>query len=74
METAISGGFSIEEAQFHLGKSPRTLKIYTAIASLPEDAVAKIPPSILDSQNYSELKWTLMKAHERTKPEFWGKL
>lgn len=75
IEIAINGCFSIIEAQFHLRNvNTNNTKFYMMIVSLPAYMVAKIPPFILESQNYEELKKTITKSHERMKPEFLKKL
>lgn len=54
METAINGWFSIVEAQFYV-RGIRA-KFYTIIASILVETVMKIPASVLDSQNYDDLR------------------
>ena len=65
METAVNGWFTILEAQFHFRNvtSSKT-KFYAVVSSLPAEEVGKLPNSTLASQNYEELKRTLIEVHE----------
>ena len=54
--------------------TPSKTKFYTVILSLPAEEVGKLPNATLTSQDYKELKRTLIKAHEQTKPELLEKL
>ena len=75
METAVNGWFTILEAQFHLRNvTASKTKFYAVISSLPAEEVGKLPNAIFASQDYEELKRTLMEAHEQTKPELQEKL
>lgn len=49
-------------------------KFFKVIASLPAKTVAKIWLSILESLNYKEWKYTIIKAHKRMKSELLDKL
>ena len=60
---------------FSLAKCDRVeTKFYTVMSSLPAEEVGKLPNATLASQNYEELKQTLIEAHEQTKPELLEKL
>ena len=75
METAVNGWFTISEAEFHLRNVMASkTKFYAIISSLPAEEVDKLPNDIIASQNYEELKRTLIEAHEQTKPELLEKL
>ena len=75
METAVNGWFTILEAQFHLRNvTASKTKFYAVISSLPAEEVGKLTNAIFASQDYEELKRTLIEAHEQTKPEFLEKL
>ena len=64
METAVNRWFTILEAQFHLrNMTASKTKFYTVISSLPFEEVGKLPNATLASQNYEELKRTLIEAH-----------
>ena len=75
METVVNGWFTISEAEFHLRNvTASKTKFYAIISSLPAEEVGKLPNHIIASQNYEELKWILIEAHEQTKPELLEKL
>ena len=75
METAVNGWFTILEDQFHLRNvTALKTKFYVVISSLPAKEVGKLPNAILASQDYEELKRTLIEAHEQTKPDLLEKL
>ena len=70
METAVNGWITILEAQFHLRNvTASKTKFYAVVSSLPAKEVGKLPNAILASQDYEELKRTLIEPHEQTKPE-----
>ena len=74
-EAAVSGWFSILEAQFHIKSiTQTTTKYFNALAALPPHVVANIPADILESQNYDQLKGNLVGSFEQTKPELFEKL
>lgn len=60
-------GFLLLKANFILEISPQITKFYS-------NTIAKIPPCILEPQNYKELKKTIIEAYESTKPELLNKL
>ena len=75
MKTAVNGWFTILEAQFHLRNvTASKTKFYAVILSLPSEEVGNLPNAILASQDYEELKRTLIEAHEQTKPELLEKI
>ena len=75
METAVNGLFTILEAQFHLRNvTASKTKFYALVSSLPVEEVGKLPNATLASQDYGELKRTLIEAHEQTKAELLEKL
>ena len=75
METAVNGWFTILEAQFHLRNVMASkTKFYAVVSSLPTEEVGKLPNATLASQNYEELKRTLIEAPERTKSGLLEKL
>ena len=75
METAVNGWFMILEAQFHFQNvTASKTKFYAVISSLPAEEVGKLPNAILTSQDYKELKQTLIEDYEQTKPELLEKL
>ena len=70
METAVNGWFTILEALFHLRNvTASKTRFYAVVSSLPAEEVGKLPNATFASQDYEELKRTLIEAHERTKPE-----
>ena len=75
METAVNGWFTILEAQFYLRNvTASKIKFYTVISSLLAEEVIKLPNATLATQDYEELKRTLIEAREQTKPELLEKL
>ena len=75
METAVNGWFAILEAQFHLQNvTASKAKFYVVVSSLAAEEVGKLPNATLVSQDYEELKRTLIEAHEPTKPQLLEKL
>lgn len=59
---------------FLLLKPNFILEISSQITKFYSNSIAKIPTSILKSQNYKELKKTIIEAHWRTEPELLNKL
>ena len=75
METAVSGWFAILDAQFHLANvTCDTTKFFHVLASLPADVVARVDPSVIAGQNFSNLKCVVVEMFEKTKPELFEKL
>ena len=57
METAVSGWFSIMEAQFYLaGIHTSETKFYHVLSALPASTVVRIPADTLDKKFYQDLK------------------
>lgn len=74
METAINSWFSIVKMHFYLRSiTVYTTKFYTVIVSLPAKIATKIPLTVLDPQDYEELKKTLVEAYERMNSELQDK-
>lgn len=75
IETAVNDWFSILKAQFHLQNVMASVtKFFMVIASSPAETIVKILLFILESQNYEELKCTLIEEYERIKLELLYKL
>lgn len=75
IETAPRAWFSILEAQFELRAiSKSSTKYFNALSSLPASVVARIPPSIFESQCYDTLKNSIVSSHEKSKPELFEKM
>ena len=74
METAVNRWFTILEAQFPLQNvtAPKT-KFYTIVSPLPAVEIAELPNATLVSQDYGELKQTLIESHKRMKPKLFEK-
>ena len=60
--------------QYLWNKTASKTKFYTVILLLPAEEVGKLSNATLASQDYKELKWTLIEAHEQTKLELLEKL
>ena len=75
METAASAWFQIMEANFKLKRiTIGETKFFHVVASLPPALIARLPPQILETQDYSEIRTAVIAMHERTKPELFSKL
>ena len=75
MESAVASWFEILDAQFHLRNiTTQTTKFYHIVASLPANVVQRLPPAVLRSQNYDELRQSVISSYERSKPEMLDKL
>lgn len=74
-ESAVSGWFSIIEAQFHIRNITQSAtKFFNTLAALPPHVVANIPTELLEKTDYDELKSNLVGSFEQTKPELFEKL
>ena len=59
-ECAVTGWFTIVEAQFLLNRIRKTdSKLLHVLLSLPADLVTKLPSTLLANSNYEELKATV---------------
>lgn len=57
IEMAVNGWFSRIEEQFHLCyTTASTTKSFAVLPSLPAKTLAKIPISVLELQNYEDIK------------------
>ena len=75
METAVLGWFAVMDAQFKLARiSASDTKFYHVLSALPPETIAHIPQSTLESQDFDELKQTVVDMYERTKPELFERL
>ena len=73
-ETAV-GWFTILEAQFRLNRvTTETTKFYQVLAKLPAHIANRIPRSVIQSENYGDLKRFLLRAQDRSKTEILDKL
>lgn len=74
-EAAVSGWFSILEAQFFIKSiTVAKTKYFNTLAALPPHVVVNIPSDILENQDYDALKQNLISSFEQTKPELFEKL
>lgn len=75
MEMAVTGWFTIIEAQFSLGRiTVQATKFYHAISAMPGEVVARLTPQVLNSKDYDVLKEAVLSLYEKTKPEMFDKL
>ena len=74
-DTSPALWFRIMEAQFNIKgiKTPQT-KFYHVLASLPTEILENIPPTVLDGEDYEEMKTAIISFYEQTKPELFAKL
>ena len=74
-DTSPALWFRIMQAQFNIkGITASPTKFYHVISALPTATLENIPPNILDSENYDELKEAIISFYEQTKPELFAKL
>ena len=74
MECAVTGWFTVVEAQFLLKRIKKTnSKFLHVLSSLPADLVTKLPSTLVANSNYEELKAAVIATYEQTKPELFSK-
>lgn len=74
-EAAVGGWFRILEAQFTLNKiTKESTKFYHVVAALPSGIIGKISDDVMDKEEYTLLKKTIVDIYERTKPELFEQL
>lgn len=74
-ETAVTGWFLTLEAQFSLNKiTSESTRFFHVLAALPPELATNLPEDVAASQNYTQLKKTVIDIYEQTKPEMFDKL
>ena len=74
MECAVTGWFTVVEAQFLLKRIKKTnSKFLHVLSSLPADLVIKLLSTLHANSNYEELKAAVIATYEQTKPELFTK-
>lgn len=75
MEGSARGWFCVIEAQFKMKNiTQEDTKFWNVLAALPPNLVEKLPSSLTDKQNFTDLKAAVISYYERSKPELFNSL
>ena len=68
-KSSTSGWFQILEANFALKKiTKESTKFLHLLSMLTPEVITQLPPNLLQYQNYTDIKQTILKWYEKTKP------
>lgn len=74
-ETSASLFFKVLEAQFNLNKiTANRTQFYHALSGIPVEVLENVPVTIIDCEDYEELKLSITSFYERSKSEVFDKL
>ena len=75
METAVPGWFTILNAQFALSRITKNkTKFQHTLVALPPDTIDKLDSSVLESEDFSQLKNAVSRLYESSKSELFDRL
>ena len=74
-EAAAAVWFRVLETQFKIARITTSgTKFIQATSALPMSVLENIPANVIESENYDELKESVISFHESTKPELFEQL